>query len=147
MKENRMIKKFDISKLDDVMAIWLETNIKAHSFIPEEYWIKNFDMVKQVLPSADIYVYEENNIIKGFIGIVEQNYIAGIFVKKEYQKEGIGQKLIDHCKSRYPYLLLDVFTKNKRAINFYNKNDFIVVDERIHKDTKEMEYTMSFGEK
>jgi len=147
MKENRMIKKFDISKLDDVMAIWLETNIKAHSFIPEEYWIKNYDMVKQVLPSADIYVYEENNIIKGFIGIVEQNYIAGIFVKKEYQKEGIGKKLIDHCKSRYPYLILDVFTKNKRAINFYNKNDFIVVDERIHEDTKGMEYTMSFGEK
>jgi len=147
MKENRMIKKFDISKLDDVMAIWLETNINAHSFIPEEYWIKNFDMVKQMLPSADIYVYEENNIIKGFIGIVEQNYIAGIFVKKEYQKEGIGQKLIDHCKSRYPYLLLDVFTKNKRAINFYDKNNFIVVDERVHEDTKEMEYTMSFGEK
>lgn len=142
-----MIKKFDISKLDDIMAIWLETNIKAHSFIPEEYWIKNFDMVKQVLPSADIYVYEENNIIKGFIGVVEQNYIAGIFVKKEYQKEGIGQKLIDNCKSRYPYLVLDVFSKNKRAINFYDKNDFIVVDERIHEDTKEMEYTMSFGEK
>ncbi len=44
--------------------------------------INNFDMVKQMLPSAYIYVYEENNIIKGFIGIVEQNYIAGIFVKK-----------------------------------------------------------------
>jgi len=147
MKENSMIKKFDISKIDDVMAIWLETNINAHSFTPKEYWIENFGMVKQMLPSADIYVYEESNLIKGFIGVVEQNYIAGLFVKKEYQKEGIGQKLIDHCKYRYPYLILDVFTKNKRAVNFYYKNDFIVVDERIHGDTEEMEYTMSFGKK
>ncbi|MBZ9633352.1 N-acetyltransferase [Clostridium sp. FP1] len=142
-----MIKKFDVSKLDDVMAIWLETNIDAHSFTPKEYWIGNFDVVKQMLPSADIYVYEENNLIKGFIGVLEQNYIAGLFVKKEYQKEGIGQKLIDHCKSRYPYLILDVFTKNKKAVNFYSKNDFTVLDESIHDDTKEMEYTMYFGEK
>ncbi|MBU3130760.1 N-acetyltransferase [Clostridium tagluense] len=142
-----MIKKFDVSKLDDVMAIWLETNIDAHSFTPKEYWIGNFDAVKQMLPSADIYVYEENNLIKGFIGVLEQNYIAGLFVKKEYQKEGIGQKLIDHCKSRYPYLILDVFTKNKNAVNFYSKNDFTVLDESIHEDTKEMEYTMCFGEK
>ncbi|MCB2314297.1 N-acetyltransferase [Clostridium tagluense] len=142
-----MIKKFDVSKLDDVMAIWLETNIDAHSFTPKEYWIGNFDVVKQMLPSADIYVYEENNLIKGFIGVLEQNYIAGLFVKKEYQKEWIGQKLIDHCKSRYPYLILDVFTKNKKAVNFYSKNDFTVLDESIHEDTKEMEYTMCFGEK
>ncbi|MBZ9621834.1 N-acetyltransferase [Clostridium sp. FP2] len=142
-----MIKKFDVSKLDDVMAIWLETNIDAHSFTPKEYWIGNFDVVKQMLPSADIYVYEENNLIKGFIGVLEQNYIAGLFVKKEYQKEGIGQKLIAHCKSRYPYLILDVFTKNKKAVNFYSKNDFTVLDESIHEDTKEMEYTMCFGEK
>lgn len=142
-----MINKFDVSKLDDLMAIWLETNIDAHSFTPKEYWIGNFDLVKQMLPSADIYVYEENNLIKGFIGVVEQSYIAGLFVKKEYQKEGIGQKLIECCKSKYPYLVLDVFTKNKKAVNFYHKNDFIVVGERIHEDTKEMEYTMSFGKK
>lgn len=147
MKENRMINKFDVSKLDDVMGIWLEANIDAHSFIPKEYWIENFDMVKKMLPYADVYVYEEGNLIKGFIGVVEQNYIAGLFVKKEYQREGLGQKLIEYCKSKYQYLMLDVFTKNKKAVNFYLENDFIVVDERIHEDTKEQEYTMSFGKK
>lgn len=142
-----MIKKFDISKLDEVMAIWLEANIEAHNFTPKEYWIKNFDMVKQILPLADIYMFEENSIIKGFIGVVEQNYIAGLFVKKEYQRQGVGQRLIKYCKFEYPYLKLDVFIKNKNAVNFYHKNDFIVVGESIHEDTKEMEYTMSFGKK
>jgi len=47
----------------------------------------------------------------------------------------------------YPYLVLDVFTKNKKAVSFYLKNGFKVVRENINEDTKEMEYTMSFGEK
>lgn len=142
-----MIKKFDIRKLDELMAIWIETNIDAHDFVPKEYWISNYELVKQMLPLSDIYVYEENNIIKGFIGVVEQNYIAGLFVKKEYQREGIGYKLIEYCKSKYPYLILNVFTKNKNAVNFYHKNDFKVLDECIHDETNEMEYTMVFGEK
>ncbi|MBU3136387.1 N-acetyltransferase [Clostridium gasigenes] len=142
-----MIKKFDLSKLEEVIGIWLETNIDAHNFIPKEYWTENFDMVKEILPSAEIYIYEESNIIKGFIGVVEQNYIAGLFVKKEYQREGIGGKLIKYCKLEYPCLILDVFMKNKKAVDFYHKNDFIVQEERIHDDTKELEYTMSFDKK
>ncbi|WP_304341393.1 N-acetyltransferase [Metaclostridioides mangenotii] len=142
-----MINKFDLSKLDDIMEIWLETNIEAHRFIPKEYWIGNFEMVKKMLPYSDIYVYTEDDIIKGFIGIVDQNYIAGIFVKQEHQSKGIGHKLIEYCKSMYPYLVLDVFTKNKKAVSFYLKNGFKVVRENINEDTKEMEYTMSFGEK
>ena len=142
-----MIKNFELSKLDEVMKIWLETNIDAHSFISKEYWTGNFDMVKEMMPSAEIYIYEESGIIKGFIGIVEGSYIAGLFVKKEYQREGIGRKLIDYCKAKYPYLILDVFMKNEKAVNFYKKNDFIVQEEGINQDTEEIEYTMCFGNK
>lgn len=139
-----MIKKLDLNQLDEVMKIWIDTNIEAHSFIPKEYWINNFDLVKQMMPHADIYVFDENSIIKGFIGIMEQSYIAGLFVKKEYQREGIGHKLIEHCKSKYKYLKLDVFEKNENALNFYYKNNFKVLDKKINEETKELEYTMFF---
>ncbi|CUU49844.1 N-acetyltransferase [Clostridium beijerinckii] len=142
-----MIKDFKLDNLDKVMEIWIDTNIEAHDFIPKEYWKDNFELVKQMLPSADIYIFEENNIIKGFIGIVEQNYIAGLFVKKEYQREGVGKKLIEYCKSKYSNLTLHVFTKNMTAVNFYMKNNFKVIDEHINEDTKAVEYTMAFGEK
>ncbi|NFO05015.1 N-acetyltransferase [Clostridium botulinum] len=140
-----MIRKFKLNELDDVLKIWFDTNIEAHDFIQKEYWTENYDLVKQMLPSADIYVYDENNVIKGFIGIVEENYIAGLFVKKEYQRDGIGQQLIEYCKSKYLSLKLDVFIKNKNAVNFYYKNNFKVLDEHINEDTKETEYTMFFG--
>jgi putative acetyltransferase len=139
-----MIKNFDLSKLDEVMNIWLETNMDAHNFIPKEYWIENYDLVKKALPSADIYVFEENDVIKGFIGIIEGNYIGGLFVKKEYQREGIGHKLIEYCKSKYLNLKLDVYKKNNSAVSFYYKHNFNVLNEHINEETEEIEYTMSF---
>ncbi len=116
IEENSMIKNFNLSKLDSIMKIWIDTNIDAHNFIQKEYWINNYDLVKQMLPLADIYIFEENNVVKGFIGVIEGNYIAGLFVEKEYQREGIGQKLIDYCKSKYLLLKLDVFIKNKNGL-------------------------------
>ena len=94
-----MIKEFNINQLDEVMKIWLEVNEDAHSFISKEYWNNNYELVKSLLPDANIYVFEEDNIIKGFIGIIEDGYIAGIFIKNEYQREGIGHKLIEYSKS------------------------------------------------
>lgn len=142
-----MIKKLNINKLEEVMEIWLETNIDSHDFIDKKYWIQNYDLVKELLKEADVYIFEENNIIKAFVGIVENNYIGGIFVKKDYQREGIGKNLIDFCKDKYAYLTLHVFKKNHKAINFYNKNDFMILEELINEDTKESEYLMTFRKK
>lgn len=137
----------NINKLEEVMKIWLETNIGAHDFICKEYWIKNYDLVRELLKEADVYIFEEDDVVKGFIGVIGNNYIGGIFVKKEYQRDGVGQKLIDYCKAKYHYLTLNVFIKNQRAINFYNKNGFVVLEELINEDTKEREYLMSFEQK
>lgn len=140
-----MITKLTTSKLDIVMKIWLETNIEAHYFIPEEYWHNNFEMVKQVLPQAEVYVFEEDTIIKGFIGIVDNCYIAGLFVKKEYQNQNVGHELIEFCKDKYEKLSLDVFVRNEKAINFYLKNDFRISCKKINEDTNEEEYFMTYG--
>ena len=140
-----MITKFKIEQLDELMEIWLETNIDAHSFIPKEYWIDKVSLVKKLLPSSDIYVFNECNTIKGFIGVIENGYIAGIFIKKEYQREGIGNKLIDYIKSKYENITLDVYNKNEKALNFYYKNNFKVLDSKIDEETKELEYTLFYN--
>ena len=97
------------------------------------------------MPNAKIYIFQENNIIKGFIGIIEDGYIAGLFVKEEYQKEGVGKKLIEYIKPKYKQLKLDVYAKNENAINFYLKNNFKRVNEKNNEDTKELEYEMIFS--
>ncbi|WP_294395788.1 N-acetyltransferase [uncultured Clostridium sp.] len=142
-----MIKELTLDKLDEVMEIWISTNIKAHNFISEQYWINNFDLVKEMIANSDVYIFEENNIIKGFIGIVDQNYIAGLFVRDIYQRDGVGKELLNYCKSKYSSLMLDVFIKNKNALSFYQKNNFKVIQKHFNEGLQEQEYTMYFGKR
>lgn len=51
-----MIRTMKEADLDAVMQIWLDTNIKTHSFIPAEYWSGNYEMVSSLLPEAEVYV-------------------------------------------------------------------------------------------
>ncbi|MDW7733597.1 MAG: hypothetical protein SCH66_14360 [Methanolobus sp.] len=65
-----MIGKFRTIEINDVMDIWLRTNITAHSFIPEHYWIENYNVVKEeYLPVSATFVYREDNTIKAFISV------------------------------------------------------------------------------
>lgn len=136
-----MIRKFKIDDLSDILQIWLDTNIKAHSFINKEYWINNFELVKEMLPNAEIYVYEHDNKIKGFIGL-DNGYIAGIFVCNTYQSQGIGKKLLDKAKDIYSVLSLNVYEKNNNAIKFYEREGFLIKEKQTDVNNNENEYVM-----
>lgn len=136
-----MIRKFKEDDLDQVMEIWLNTNVQAHEFIPQEYWTSNFDMVKSVLPEAEIYVYEVNDKIQAFVGI-DKGYIAGIFVSSEVQSKGVGKLLLEKCKDHYQTLSLSVYEKNSRAYGFYLREGFKVIKKQLDSNTNEAEYYM-----
>lgn len=138
-----MIREFKENDMHSVMKLWLETNIAAHNFIHEDYWKSNYDNVKQMLPEATIFVYEENGSIQGFIGL-SQNYIAGLFVETICQSKGIGKALLNHIKERHIELLLQVYKKNNRAVNFYLREGFSIIHEQIDKNTNEIEYIMKW---
>lgn len=141
--EIKMIRIFNIDDLDNIMNIWLNNNIKTHNFIDKNYWINNFDYVKTLLPTSDIYVYEINNSIIGFIGI-NKNYIEGIFIKEEYQNKGVGSKLLNYIKNLYNELYLNVYKNNDNAIEFYKKHNFNIIKEQIDKNTNEIELVMQY---
>ncbi len=64
-----MIRELQKADINQVADIWLDTNIKVHNFIPAQYWKDNFELVKELLLQAEVYVFEENREIKGFIGM------------------------------------------------------------------------------
>lgn len=94
-----MIRKLTGADIDETATIWLETNIKAHDFISTEYWQSNFDMVKEMLLQAELYVYESEGSIQGFIGLNDE-YIAGLFVSEQAQSHGIGKCLLNFMKDQ-----------------------------------------------
>ena len=82
-----MIRKMQTADIDETAGIWLDTNLKAHDFIPAEYWKGNYDAVKEMISQAEVYIYEDKSRIQGFAGL-DQDYIAGIFVREEAQNRG-----------------------------------------------------------
>lgn len=138
-----MIRKLQDADIDRVADIWLDANLKAHSFISPQYWKGNFETVKKMLPQAEVYVYENDREIWGFIGL-NGEYIEGIFVSGEMQSRGIGKRLLDFVKTKKTELRLNVYQKNMRAIRFYQREGFKILREGMDEATGEKDYEMTW---
>lgn len=136
-----MIRVLEEKDVDTVAKIWLETNIKAHDFIVSNYWKEHYEIIKDMFLQAEVYVYEIEKEIMGFIGL-DKEYIEGIFVLDQYQKRGIGKALLNHVKAKKEHLSLNVYQKNLNAILFYQREGFCVQYEDVDKNTGEKEYRM-----
>lgn len=101
------------------------------------------EMVRTVLPQAEIYVYE-NDVTKqidGFIGLLNE-YIKGIFVREGVQSNGIGKQLLEYAKCVKSNMSLCVYQENTRGIQFYQKEQFLIQSENIDDNTNQKEYVM-----
>ena len=141
-----MIRVLQEADIDRVAEIWLDSNLKAHHFIPAQYWKSNFGLVKEMLSQAEVYVYENDKKIQGFIGL-NGEYIEGIFVAAEMQSRGIGKILLDYAKDRKSKLLLKVYQKNTRAVRFYQREGFEIQSEGVDDDADEKDYAMIWQQK
>lgn len=85
--------------------------------------------------------YDGANDLSGYVAFYANNvstklgYISIIVVKKECQGKGIGSFLfshvVDHLKEKnFLGLQLEVAKGNKKALNFYLKKDFAIIEER-----------------
>lgn len=141
-----MIRRMQKTDIDAISGIWLDANREAHDFIPAEYWESNFLTVKKMLLQAEVYVYidECKNEIEGFVGL-EETYIAGIFVRKEARSKGSGKALLDFIKEKKQELTLNVYQKNERAVRFYEREGFQIIERVTDKSTDEKEYLMRWS--
>lgn len=140
-----MIRKFKKEDTTKVMTIWTKGNFEAHNFIEKDYWLLNFNRVKEeYLAKSETYVYTEADEIKGFISILESGYIGALFVRTNSQRQGIGRKLVNYAKDRYNKLTLQVYEKNINATLFYISLGFTNVKIQIDEETGEKEYVMEW---
>ena len=62
-----MIRKLLNGDIDRVADIWLKTNLKAHYFISNQYWKSNYELVKEMMSQSEVYVFEADKMIQGFV--------------------------------------------------------------------------------
>lgn len=136
-----MIRKLQEDDISQVLKIWLDSNIDAHNFIPNDFWHRNLQFVETILPQSEVYVFLYNNSISGFIGL-NDDFIEGLFVDPKYQSKGIGKQLLDYVKLNHHILKLNVYVKNIRAVDFYKRNGFYINKNFVDELTSEKNYEM-----
>lgn len=140
----KLLQNITQDELNSIMRLWQDGNSDGHSFILKNYWEDKADIVAKLLPKSTIYAYYDNNKnIVGFLGEMD-SYIAGLFVKKEFQTLGIGTQLINYVKESKKFLTLHVYKKNSKALKLYLKNSFVIDSETVDEETDEIEFSMSW---
>ena len=147
MNDSISIRPFLPDDLNAILKIWLSANLQAHDFIDAAYWADHLEMVRDLLPQAEIYVYQQRGTPCGFIGITDGDYIAGIFVDEGCRSQGIGKKLLDHAKQLHPLLKLHVYQKNGRAVRYYLREGFTCAEEHVDSATGESELLLTWENK
>ena len=105
-----------------------DQELNASAFIPfvNKVWSRNYDMEKTqnaLSKTLNISAYEDETLV-GCLRILSDGYFFGtiteLLVLPEYQKQGIGSKLLQLAKDNTPTLLY--FGAQPDAEQFYEKN-------------------------
>jgi putative acetyltransferase len=140
-----MIRKFQNSDMDQIINIWLDASIKSHDFVDSGFWESKIDDMRNIyIPSGETYIYEEDEMIKGFVSLYK-NTVGALFVSPSFQGLAIGKKLIEKSKEIRQQLDLTVYKENIKSIEFYKKNGFKIEKEQIDKHTGHIEIVMTFN--
>jgi putative acetyltransferase len=112
------------------LALWLRTWQKTYPDIDFaarfDWWRKQW--CEHLVPNAAIVVAETLQQVIGFVTVDPKSlYLDQLVVAPEFWGIGVATRLIAEAKRLSPGGLdLDVNTDNRRAIAFYEKEDFVV---------------------
>lgn len=107
-----MIREAQSSDLPAILDLWIESTTSGHPFIDEQYWHDSLQVVRDVyLANAITSMWEEKGEFLGFVSIIEDRFLAAMFVAPKAARRGIGTALMQHVQQRYPFLMLEVYQK------------------------------------
>ncbi|WP_050611036.1 GNAT family N-acetyltransferase [Ligilactobacillus agilis] len=138
-----MIRRIYAQEIEQVLKLWLAGNREAHAFIADTYWLANLAPVRQQLLDAELWGYEYQAKLVGFAGF-QGDYLAGIFIARNYRDRGLGKELLDFLKRVHPNFTLSVYRKNVRAVKFYQREGLELVSKAIDEQTGQEELVMEW---
>lgn len=120
-----------------VMAIWAAYVQKYHSFLSNEWMAETrLLMSTQYLQASEIYVYEYQNRVVGFVGMVG-NYVGLLFVESEFEGFGFARELFNTVNTREGDLVTSAYSKNNDGCSFYERHGFIFDKKELHEKSGE----------
>lgn len=136
-----MIRRFQQADLECIMQQYIKKSMWQSGNIPSAYWQMSTAQIRKKILQAEVYVYEQQGHIGGFIGI-QQGYITALFVIQKARGLGIGSVLIEQAKALYDPLSLTVYAENSSAVRFYIRQGFRIGGRRTEEQTGKTELLM-----
>jgi ribosomal-protein-alanine N-acetyltransferase len=124
---NLLLRRCSLTDLDEVEKVEMASFSKPFSHYMFYFLLKNY-------PEGFIVVDDGGRITGYIVYSVSggKGSIVSIAVLPDYRRRGIGQMLVDYAvedlRKKVQYLELQVNVSNFAAINFYKKNNFVLVE-------------------
>ena len=121
----KLVTKSDFRFLYDLLSYRKPTENISHKKMPS--YNQHIKFVNSH-PYTKWYIIEKGDMEVGSVYLSKQNEI-GIFLKKKFQNQGIGDEALDliikiNPRKRY---LANINPKNKKSISFFKKNKFRLI--------------------
>jgi len=130
-----LIRTYREKDLEEMVRIWYDASVIAHSFMPASFWASYKSAMKEeYLPLSENYVFEQEGKVAGFISLVGE-IVCALFVAPEAQGKGAGKALLEHAKALKGRLSLKVYRDNRKAVFFYEKRGFRAAGEDVDEHT------------
>ena len=139
-----MIRLYQEKDIEEVVESWYQASCLAHSFLSDRFFEEEEINLRELfLPNSETWVKEINGRVVGFISlIIKEKHgeaeVGGLFIHPEWQRQGIGQALMDKARADYPILELDVFAANTQGRAFYQKYGFTYLQQQRDQATEEL---------
>lgn len=112
-----------------LLDIWLRSVQATHTFVSAEDTQSMIPEVQAYLASTEPQfwvVCEDTGAVMGFMGMLGSK-MQSLFIGPEFQRRGVGRRLVQHAQSLHRELTVDVNEQNTVAQGFYEAYGFVVV--------------------
>ncbi|MCZ6629251.1 MAG: N-acetyltransferase [SAR324 cluster bacterium] len=130
-----MIRKYHDKDIAEVLDVWFLASSLAHPFLSEDFMGQERENIRDKwIPNSETWVYEHEDEVIGFISLIGKE-VGAIFVAPDWHGQGFGRTLMDHAKSIHNTLEVEVFKENKIGRRFYDRQNFVVINEVLYEET------------
>ncbi|HEX8735160.1 MAG TPA: GNAT family N-acetyltransferase [Pyrinomonadaceae bacterium] len=133
------ISEFEERDFQPLAEFFREALAATYPFLDEKFLqLPRFENIlrEHTLPQAKVSLAKINGEIIGFAAI-GRNFIDQLYVHPDYQGKGLGSFWIEQAKTKYSdFLELYTFAANAKAIAFYKKHGFKIIERGVAPDEK-----------
>lgn len=133
--------------LGQIMSIWLRSNISAHPHIDPLHWHNIYDDIRtKYKDTAKVFVYDSGKKIEGFVSLLDDTEIEGLYIDAAYQNKGIELLLLNYLQFEFPSLSAKVYSENKFSVDALTNIGFEITAETIDNTGAEL-YNLEWSRK